>query len=189
MYCLYNVDDRRLCLSSKNQADANACAGSIFAFVFQLRAVSMSRIQSKDVSIEDNGVTEKILRWKGKNIRRPLIIRYPMCGAWTEKNPVSLLKKWISSHSDPLSVMHPSLNDCIQRALHLVQSATPQGCRYTSHSPRIGGHNELLGLRFSKEWIMRILDWESEAMLRVYMDGKVVPTDHSRWLFAHLRYT
>lgn len=85
--------------------------------------------------------------------------------------------------------MQPSLSDCLQLELHVVQATAPQGCRYTSHSPRIGGYNELVGLGFSKEWTMRRLDWESEVMLRVYMDGTVVHTDHSIWFFAHLYYT
>lgn len=34
---------------------------------------------------------------------------------------------------------------------------------------------------------MKRLYWEIEAMLPVYLDDNVVPTDHSRWFFAHLR--
>lgn len=174
-------------LSAVDQVDLDACAAAVFAFIFQLRAVSISRLRRRDVVVEDDLIVASIFRRKGKSIRRPLLLRYSRSDMWTEDNPFYLIRKWVLSHSDPEAVMTPRLADALDRSLALVNHEAPLGCRYTSHSPRIGGYNELLGLGFAKEWMMKRLDWESEAMLRVYLDSAIVPTDHSRWFFAHLR--
>lgn len=79
------------------------------------------------------------------------------------------------------------LSAALQRAMVLTGVQAPNGCVYSSHSPRIGGYNELLVLQFTKEYIMRRLDWDSEVMLRVYHDSRIVVTDPTRWFFAHLR--
>lgn len=174
-------------LTAEDQVDLDACAATVFAFMFQLRAVSINRLRRRDVVIADAIIVASIFRRKGKSIRRPLMLRYSSSDTWTASNPVALIQRWVLSHTDPEAVMTPSLSDALDRSLALVNGNAPAGCCYSSHSPRIGGYNELLGLGFSKEWIMRRLDWESEAMLRVYLDSSIVPTDHSRWFFAHLR--
>lgn len=33
---------------------------------------------------------------------------------------------------------------------------------------------------------MRRLDWETDDMLGVYYDIRIVVTSHSRWFFAHM---
>lgn len=177
-------------MATGNQFDLDACAATIFAFIFQVRAVSLSRLRRRDVVLSGSVMVASIFRRKGRSVRRPLILRYANCSKWPVVNPIALLSRWLSSHAaSPDAVMTASLSDSLAQALLLVNATAPDGCRYSSHSPRIGGYNELLGLGFSKEWIMRRLDWESEAMLRVYLDGSIVPTDHSRWFFAHLRPT
>lgn len=60
-----------------------------------------------------------------------------------------------------------TLGEALGRALLLPTASALTVFIYTSHSSRIGGYNELLNLRFPKEWIMRRLDYESEQMLRV----------------------
>lgn len=174
-------------LAASSQEDLSACAATVFAFFFQVRSVSMKHLRRKDVVLDATGVTVSIFRRKGRSVRRPLLLRYPMCETWPAENPIDLMDKWISCFHDPAAGMQPALGDCMQRSLEMVNERAPAGCRYTSHSARIGGYNELHGLGFAKEWIMRRLDWENEAMLRVYLDSTVIPTDHSRWFFALLR--
>ncbi|PXF40469.1 hypothetical protein BWQ96_09818 [Gracilariopsis chorda] len=174
-------------LTSDDQIDLDACAATVFAFVFQLRAVSVNNLRRRDVAISDGLIVASIFRRKGKSIRRPLMLRYASAETWEPENPFALIKKWVCSHTDPEAVMNLSLSDALDRSMALVNGVPSTGCRFTLQSPRIGGCNELLGLGLSKEWTMRRLDWESEAMLRVYLDSSIVPTDHSRWFFAHLR--
>lgn len=48
-------------LSSTTQSDADACDAVIFYFLFQIRVVSLSRLQKKDVSTDGTGETAHIL--------------------------------------------------------------------------------------------------------------------------------
>lgn len=71
----------------------------------------------------------------------------------------------------------------------LLKTTPQENGHYSSHSPRIGWYNELSVLGFSKKWIVQRLDWETEAMVRVYHDSLIVAIAHSGWFFANLRWT
>lgn len=163
--------------------DMACCAITIFAFVFQVRSVSVQHLRRQHVSVDSTGIRATIYRRKGKSIRRPLLLLYGNNPSWQRANPVSLLYRWTAEHYDS----HIPLGEALHRALILTGQTAPEGCFYSAHSPRIGGYNELLSLQFPKEWIMRRLDWEAEEMLRVYSDTTITVTEDSRWFFAHLR--
>lgn len=156
------------------------------AFVFQVRAVSMNHVQRKDMVFTEDGLEVTFVRRKGKSVRRPLIIRYRRAPDWSDSNPIALIQRWYNSDASPVTSFPLSLADAVQRVVHMLHVEPPAQCHYSGHSARIGGYNELLALAFGKEWIMRRLDWESEAMLRVYHDSRIVTTAHSNWFFAHL---
>ncbi|PXF49275.1 hypothetical protein BWQ96_00849 [Gracilariopsis chorda] len=63
-------------LTSDDQIDLDACAATVFAFLFQLRAVSVKNLRRRDVVISDGLIEASIFRRKGKSIRRPLMLRY-----------------------------------------------------------------------------------------------------------------
>lgn len=174
-------------IRASSTCDLACCSAVVIAFIFQVRAVSMAHLTADHMTINDQGLTVSFLRRKGKSLRRPLILRYARSPSWGPDNPISLITKWLATVSGSEPAFSVSLTDALQRALILTSTQPPEGCIYSAHSLRIGGYNELSVLQFSKEFMMRRLDWESEAMLRVYHDSRIIATDHSRWFFAHLR--
>ena len=173
--------------STQDQGILACCAMVVMAFVFQVRAVSMHHVSRKDMCFNDGQLEIAFYRRKGKSIRRPHILRYHAADDWASAvNPMRLFQLWYAN-KPPDAKFDVSLPDSLQRALTLVRGVAPDGCHYSGHSPRIGGYNELSVLGFPKEWIMRRLDWETEAMMRVYHDSRIVATVHSGWFFAHLR--
>lgn len=152
-----------------------------------MRAVSIAHLAHKDVTVESKGLTVSFFRRKGRSARRPLILHYPWAVNWGPGNPIALVEKWLPSVFISGPVFSLPLSNAIQRALTLTGMQAPDGRAYSAHSPRIGGYNELLVIQFTREFIMRRLDRDSEAMLRVYHDSLIVVTDPSRWFFVHLR--
>lgn len=174
-------------LGATDPFDVTCCAMATFAFIFQARSISVAHFRRDHLVVDDAGLQVSLFRRKGKSVRRPLILRYDINPAWPSSNPVALVQRWAQQQTEPSASFSTSLTDALQRALLLSAQTPPSGCVFSSHSPRIGGYNALLGLQFPKEWIMRRLDWESDQMLRVYLDTTVSVTDDSRWFFAHLR--
>lgn len=172
--------------SASDHYDLSCCTAVVIAFIFQVRAVSMAHLYRRDLRCDSSGLTASFYRRKGRSIRRPLILHYPRSSTWGPSNPLSLIERWFPSVLESGPAFPMTLSTSLHRALNLAHVQPPDGCTYSSHSPRIGGYNELLVLQFSKEYIMRRLDWDSEAMLRVYHDSRIVVTDPSRWFFAHL---
>ena len=74
----------------------------------------------------------------------------------------------------------------VTRALTVAQVQAPDGYFYSSHSPWIGGYNELRMAGLSRERIMARLDWETESMMRVYMDSRLTVTAQTSYFFAHV---
>lgn len=147
----------------------------------------MAHLQHKDIILDSSGLTVTFFRRNGRSVRRPLTLQYPMASNWGPAHPIALVEKWLPSTGNSGPVFSMPLSHALQRAMVLTGIQPPKGCTYSAHSPRIGGYNELLVLQFPKEYIMRRLDWDSEAMLRVYHDSRIVVSDPSRWFFAHLR--
>lgn len=180
---------RRIVTAGFNATDTydhTCCIISVFTFVFQVRSVSVSHFRRAHLAVDASGVRATIYRRKGKSVRRPLILRYDNNPSWGRLNPVSLLSRWAEEQKDPTAEFGISLGEALNRALLLTGQLAPDGCYYSAHSPRIGGYKELTNLQFPKECIMRRLDWEADAMLRVYSDTTITVTDDSRWFFAHL---
>jgi hypothetical protein len=96
--------------------------------------------------------------------------------------------------SDALFTLEKEEDLSESTASHAVATLTralfvtaPVGCTYSSHSARIGAYNEWLALSFPTPWILHRPGWESEGMLRVYYDPRIIVTDDSGWFFAHMR--
>ena len=75
----------------------------------------------------------------------------------------------------------------MRRVLLLTGELSPQGVFNGAHSARIASFNERFVLGFSREWIMRRLDWTSDQIFRVYLDARIAVIDHSSWFFANFR--
>lgn len=172
-----------------------ACAMVVFAFVFHCRAVTVGHVHVSDVEVGENGIVATLVRRKGKSESRPLRLTYAASAEWGDQNPVRLLGRWANGRpgqgwffgSDGLDTAHPKLGDAVKAAMVALGEQNPKVFFYSSHSPRIGALNELVGLQFAKPWIMHRLDWASEGMFQVYFDGRIVPTSESYWFFAHLK--
>lgn len=173
-------------LASSDALDLSCCTAVIIAFIFQLRSVSVAHLERHHLTFAPTKMTGTFHVRKGKSVRRPLILDYPYSATWCNVNPIALIRRWYDTHPEPRTRFPLSLGDSLTRALQIANVTAPPQCTYQSHSPRIGGYNELFCLHFSKEWIMRRLDWETEAMLRLYSDSRIVSTADSRWFFAHL---
>lgn len=176
-----------------NCYDVGCCAATVFAFVFQCRSVSLHHLSATDVRFSGDEVTVTLFRRKGKSIRRPLILTYP--AGSDVANPIALFKRWVTVRSDgarffnmvPSGCEQPSsLGTALEHALSISNLRAPEGYVYRSHSPRIGGFNELLCLQFPTGYILRRLDWASETMMHVYADTSIRVTDDSRFFFAHM---
>lgn len=173
------------------------CATVIFAFVFQCRDVTVAHVAAGDVVITVQGVRAKLTHRKGKSLRRPLLLPYAANPAWPPgRGPHNLLQRWLDMRpaSDGFFNLRAgarlgtaSLGAALERALFAIGVQAPDGYYYGSHSPRIGGLNELVNLQFSKEYIMRRLDWSSDGMFGVYFDTRISFTEASKFFFAHLR--
>lgn len=182
-------------MTASSAYDVGCCAATTFAFVFQCRLVSLLHLMVADVVLDPTGAWASLFRRKGKLARRALRLFYPENPHWGPSNPIALLRRWVLMRPPGNRFFNvtfsptgacASLQTCVARAVALAGIEIPTGCYFSSHSPRIGGFNELLGLQYTREFIMHRLDWVSEAMLRVYTDTRIVPTEHSRLFFAHM---
>lgn len=184
-------------LASTVVEEVGACAAVLAAFVFQVRSVTLAAVETGDWTWTDSGVTVLFRRRKkrGGERRRPLLLSYPSSDAWEPgSGPLDLFRRWTSLRPRntllfPLADGASSLSLALTRVLGLLQVVAPVGCFYESHSPRIGGFNELLCLQFSREWIMQRLDWKSENMFSVYFDSRISVSADSDWFFGHMRRT
>lgn len=163
--------------STKNN-DVDCCAATVFSSVFQVRSIRLSHLRCTKLVFYATGVHATIHRRKGKSVRRLLVLRYRLCPSWDYVNPVALFQKWLALHPDLDSGLCLSLTQFLYRSLSLINASAPLGCCYTSHSPRIGGYIDLMGLQYPKEWIIWRLDLESESMLYVYMNNYIFSTAH-----------
>lgn len=178
-------------------ADIGRCAAVVFAFVFQCRAVTVAHLTPEDVNVTMHGITANLTHRKGKALRRPLVLEYPADPSWCPgTGPHHLLQRWLDIRPPGRNLFavraaaplgSASLAHAVARALDLVGVAPPPGFYFGSHSPRIGGFNELVHLQFTKVWLMHRLDWSSEAMFSVYFDSRILFTADSDWFFGHLR--
>ena len=110
----------------------------------------------------------------------------PTNNTWTASDsPNALLQKWQSVRPANLGFFNlrasqalgsADLGVAVEHSLALIDEKDPAGCYYASHSARIGGFNELLVLKFSREWIMNRLDWKSPNMFSVYFDSRIAVT-------------
>lgn len=174
-----------------------SCAMATFAFVFQCRSVSVAHLKPSDITFRDGGVEAVLFRKGQRRHSRPLRIDYPRSEDWEEgSTSVDLLEKWKAIRPPSAGFFDlqvrdkagtASLRAGLERALSLVKAEAEKGYYYATHSPRIGGFNELVQLGFSRAWLMHRLDWASEAMFQVYFDGSIRSTPDSEWFFAHMR--
>lgn len=186
----------RVGFSGTSAYDIGACKAAVFAFIFTVRQVSAMSIALGNVCLTPEGIEAVFHHRKGRSVRRPLVMRYGMAPSWKDEyHSVTIVRKWTATRPGgeylfnvvpPNSTNAVYLTICLEHALALANVRPPSGALYTSHSLRIGGYNELSCLRAPKEWLMRRLDWGSEAMLRVYHDSNVVATDDSNFFFAHI---
>ena len=145
-------------LQSTDLESVWACSMVIFSFIFQCRAVTVAHLAHDDVTVNADGISSKLTHRKGKSPRRPLILHYPQNPACeTDSGPTSLIQRWISRrlaspglfnlrYNQRLDGAH--LSEAVTRALQLVSAAAPPTFYYGSHSPRIGGVNQLVNLQF-----------------------------------------
>lgn len=92
----------------------------------------------------------------------------------------------MSTHQVPGST---SLATALRHALHISRIVPTKGYFYSSHSPRIRDYNELRLLGMDKDRLMKRMDWETETMLRVYLDSRISVTALSSYFFAHIIQT
>lgn len=184
-------------LSSTSTEVVGCCAMAVFAFVFQCRSISVARLKTSDISIS-GGVMSATLHRKGERRHtRPHRLSYGEGGSVEHSGMVvRLMKKWETSRpqstgffdlATEVRVGSANLRTGLCKALEAVGEVAERGFFYGSHSPRIGGFNELVKLGFSRAWLMHRLDWASETMFQVYFDSRIVTTPDSEWFFAHLR--
>lgn len=184
-------------LRSSVVQEVGSCSVVVFSFIFQLRSVSVRTLAPSEIEVSSESIRVTIHRRKGKLRRRPLLLTYPANQKWGDSaTPHALLLRWLSLRSpgdtffngtSGASLDEVGLRRAVSGAVASVGVKAPPGYYFASHSPRIGGLNELVNLHFPKPWIMHRLDWESEAMFQVYYDGQIRLTAASSWFFAHLR--
>lgn len=142
-----------------------------FAFIFQIKSRSALSFAPDDIRISFMALTVSPRKIKGTELHPPLILRKPETAVWSAMNPVTPLSKWdafcprIAGLSD--MILSTELGSAGRAAsLHrfLVHSgeSAPQSCFYGSHSPRIGGFNELFVPSFTLSWVLHCLDWTSD---------------------------
>jgi hypothetical protein len=111
-------------------------------------------------------------------------------------SPLALLRRWadVRPTTDAFFPLAQEDNLSSTAATHAVLTmisalrlSAPVGCTYSSNSARIGTYNEWLSLSFLTPWIMHLMGWESEGMLRVYFDPRITVTDDSGCFFGHMR--
>lgn len=165
-----------------------ACAVMVvMAFIFQVRSRTVEPCQRKDISFTETGIAVAFYIRKGKSLRRPLILSYPInVDRGETAGPIALIRFWFDVQPSPGTGFPSSLQTSLQRCL-TTGSKPPDYCYFSAHSLRIGGYKELSVVGFSKEFIMRRLDWETDAILLIYMDSRIVLTGDSSWFFAHMR--
>ena len=176
-------------MAASDPDDIASCAASIFSFIFHCRSVSVSFTGQADIRIDDDGIRATLFRRKGKSRLRPLTLSYPKHPqSEGDLTPWALLKRWellrpsaecffgTTASAKPNDV---SLHRLLLQALRLALCTALDECFYSGHSPRIGSYNELALLNFPREFIMRRLDWESDSMLRVYLDTCLLYTSPS----------
>lgn len=185
-------------LASLTSEETHAAAMVLFAFLFQLRDVSVAAVRASDITWTSDYIQVHVTRRKGaprQARRRPLLLQLLTSPVWAaESSPLSLLRKWRDTRPDnELFFQSQSGRPSLAAAVDLVVSrlglTPPPDCYYSSHSPRIGGFNELLCLQFSRMWIMQRLDWTAENMFSVYYDSRISTTAASHWFFGHMRPT
>lgn len=154
--------------------------------LFQVRSLSMSHVSCQDMIFDDFNLILYFFRRKRWERRRAIILRYSRSPTRTRENPIDIAQQWQSAQPYPTSTSPLSLSHSLQRVLALLHVAPLANYHYSAETLRIDGYNKLLVLGFSKEWIMKRLDWTTEAILRVYYDSRIMGTDDSRWFFALL---
>lgn len=139
-------------------SDIGCCAITIFAFIFQCRAVSVAHRGVDDIAVTTDLIDVKLSHRNGKS-RRPLLLPYPSQPWDSGTSPQYLLFRWqsVRPQSDGyfnLRTAQPlgtaDLAVTVARVLSIVNASAPKGYYFGSHSPRIGGLNELVNLGFPK---------------------------------------
>lgn len=169
-----------------------------FAFIFQVRSVTAEAVQLQDLVWTEEGLEVHLTRRKGVAAsykRRPLFSRMLSSPSWTtHRSPIYLIRRWASLRPElPLffqqSTSPPSLAIAMDLSARAVGLTAPPNCYFGSHSPSIGGFNELLCLGFPRLWVMQRLDWTSEQMFSVYFDSRISSSVDAHWFFAHMHPT
>ena len=167
--------------------DVGHCNMVIFAFIFQFRALLAAHVGDGNITVTAPDVTGNLTCGKEQRAYRlPLHFRYRCNLTWpASTSPIDWLLKWCAVRlSSPeffklvagsrLGTAH--LGAAVSRALHLTATEAPLGHYYGSHSARIGGFDELLGLGFGSAWIVNRLHWVAAGMLKVYYESRLSVT-------------
>lgn len=140
-----------------------------------------------DVIINLARVSADIIHRKGRKNRRPLTLDYVINPAWAPgTGPHNLLQRWMDIHpASPRDVQlegRASARGRISRHSGVTSAinygpAPRADFYYASHSPHIGGLNELVDIQYSWPWIIHRIDWRSDAMFSMYFDSRILLND------------
>jgi hypothetical protein len=169
----------------------------MFLFLFRCRASTAVGLLDSDLTVTDARVMVVFVHRNGKRTGDPLVLYYDRSPeANFVSSPLALLDRWsrMRPTSDAFFTVAEEEDLSASTASHAVATlisalsfTAPVGCTNSSHSVRIGAYNEWLALSFPTPWIMHRIGWEIEGMLRVYYDPRIIVTDDSGWIFAHMR--
>ena len=184
-------------LESALMEDVGHCSLVVFPSIYQCRAISAAHGAKGNITVTASSVTAALTRGRGQRAhRRPLHLRYPMQPGLSRLDQLHrIATQVVCRQTLKLRLLQPP-RWCPPRYRPLWRRSDPRptcyghsgaaGHYYGSHSARIGGFNELLGLGFGSAWIMNRLDWVAAGMLQVYYDSCLSVTAASRWFFAHM---
>lgn len=171
------------------------CAVCVFAFCFNgLLDSSVMSIQTKDVQSDHMRIRTRLSIVKGKRASREQFVEYYRVGALT--SPLDLLLRWENmraSHPLYLSLSIETqkwrpgtLDAALGRVLRRLNITAPTGCKYSSHSLRIGSHTEQVLLGIPLEVRLARFGWAaaSQEMAALYFDRTLRTTAASFWFFA-----
>lgn len=114
------------------------CAIIVMAFAFQVQSVSMTLARCQDMKFDDIGLTVSFLYRKINTMRCPLLLRYGRNKTWTQRNPITLIERWRSTHLMLDSTFPINLSETFQRVFGLLCVHPTEHCKRTAHSLQIG---------------------------------------------------
>jgi site-specific recombinase XerD len=163
------------------------------SYCLGLRESSAVSIRADAITIDATSLQCRLSIVKGRIASSVPPVAYSRVS--TLASPVDLFQKWdclrppqplwfaLNADED----VHPrTLTHALQRCLDALQVAAPAGCKYSSHSLRIGAHTEQVLLGWPLEVRLARFGWRcsSHEMASLYFDRTIRSTAASSWFFG-----